>query len=320
MTLFRRRPPSAPGNHADPVADAAAMWLARHQLGSMDAEAFERWRGESPSHAIAFARALATWERFDPLTDAPAMAQQPSMLSRRDMLRAASVVLAVGVAGGGLVAGKAYAWSTATTAVGENRTVRLPDGSTASLNTDSRLSWRFSSTERSLWVERGEVGLRLGEGPSPILRGEHRQILLSAGRFNIRLRNDAIDMLVLDGQARIDHRLVEGGRAAQGGDTTPSLLVSRDAEVVRPATADQVAGMLAWQHGEILFQDATLGTAVEEYNRFLTRKIVIVDRELAEIPVGGRFTSTDPADFLQALSAGLGIRISQSSQSYLLTR
>jgi transmembrane sensor len=318
MALFGRHLYGTRAGGDDPAAAEAAMWLARHQLGTLDAAEFEQWRERSPANAIAFARALATWERFDGETTArPAT---PHRVTRRELLRAAGVVLAVGVAGGGVFTGRAYAWSSATTAVGESRTLRLPDGSTAALNTDSRLSWRFSATERSLWIERGEIGLQLGAGPQPVLHGERRGVLLSAGRFNARLRNDAIDLLVLEGEARIEQRVVKASPDPLNGSAAPSLLVSRDAAIVRSAAPEQVAGTLAWQRGEILFQDATLGTAVEEYNRFLTRKIVIVDRELASIPVGGRFTSTDPREFLEAISAGLDVHVSRSDRAYLLTR
>jgi len=63
------------------------------------------------------------------------------------------------------------------------------------------------------------------------------------------------------------------------------------------------------------------GTAtIASANSYLTRKIIIIDRDLANIPVGGRFTSDDPAAFLRALQVGLGIRVSVSDTSFLLTR
>jgi transmembrane sensor len=323
MTLFGRDMRGARAPSGDPLADDAALWLARHQLGTIDAEAFEAWRGQNPAHAIAFARALAAWERFDggetaEDVDVGVSARHMPGVSRREWLRAAGVVLAVGVAGGGALTGRAYAWSTETTAIGESKAVRLPDGSVARLNTDSRLSWRFSPGERSLWIERGEVALRLGAGPEPMLHGENRIVRLSPGQYNARLRNDALDLLVLAGSARVDQHEVEARKGIEAA--FPTVLISEKAALVREATPRQIASTLAWQKGEILFEDATLGTAVEEYNRFLTRKIVIVDRELATIPVGGRFTSSDPGAFLNAVAAGLDVRVSETDRAYLLTR
>uniref|UniRef100_UPI001FE150FB FecR/PupR family sigma factor regulator n=1 Tax=Novosphingobium rosa TaxID=76978 RepID=UPI001FE150FB len=51
-----------PESMGDPVAAQAALWLARHQLGTLDDKAFQHWRRADPRHALAFARALAAWD------------------------------------------------------------------------------------------------------------------------------------------------------------------------------------------------------------------------------------------------------------------
>jgi transmembrane sensor len=307
----------------DPLAAEAAAWLAKYQLGTIDESAFVAWRDSSMSNAIAFARALATWETADHAVGAAApqlAARDIAVPSRRQFLRAASAVLAVGIVGAGIGTTRAYAWSSVSTKLGENRTIRLPDGSAAALNTDSRLSWRFSGEERMFWVERGEVALDLLHGPKAIVHGDGCDLLLSDGRFNVRLRGTALDLLVLAGKARVSSRAGRRGALVDASRSVSSVLASQDDAIVRPANAEQVDGITAWQHNEILFQDATLSSAVEEYNRFLSRKIVIVDRDLSSIQVGGRFTTTDPSAFLTAVSTGLNVHVSRSPTAYLLTR
>lgn len=295
-----------PDAMGDPIAAQAALWLARHQLGTLEDEAFQHWRQADPRHALAFARALAAWEAAGRLPTA----REPVTMPRRSFIRTAAMVGAVALAGAGGFASRAYAWSTASTALGESRKIALPDGSMAALNTFSRLSWRFSASERTLWVEQGEIALDLVPGPAASLHGEDRLAQLSAGRFNARLRGDTLDLMVLRGNAQAQ---------TVDAQTGHSLLLSRHDAVVRPVSTLQMSTAIAWQQGEILFQDATLGTAVEEYNRYLARKIVIVDADLAAIPVGGRFTSSDPSAFLRAVSMGLGVRVSTSDGGYFLT-
>jgi len=294
----------------DPIGAQAALWLARHQLGTLDAPAFAAWRDADARHALAFARALAAWEGAGQVP-MPVEAAGAAPVSRRALMQAAAAIGAVTLVGAGGFASRAYAWDTASTAVGQSRKIRLPDGSIAALNTFSRLSWRFSSAERTLWVERGEVAVDLVAGPDAVLHGQDRLARLSPGRFNARLRGDTLDLLVLRGRA---------GGLGQTAHSGQSLLMSRRDALVRPVNALQMATTIAWQQGEILFQDATLGTAVEEYNRYLSRKIVIVDPDLAAIPVGGRFTSADPDAFLKAVSVGLGVHVSTSDSGYFLTR
>ena len=311
------------GQARDRDTDAqAALWLARHKLDTIDVAAFEAWRARDIAHAVAFARALALWESVDralPATLAPPPAAvRAPRLQRRQFLQAASAVLAVGLVAIGTGTTRAYAWSSAATRLGENRTIALPDGSAVALNTDSRLSWRFSGTERSFWIERGEIALDLRAGPAATLHGEQSAVLLSGGQFNARLRGEALDLLVQRGRAQ-----VAGDPAApqvEASKGVSSMLVSAGTAVIRPADADQVESITAWQKHEILFLDATLGSAVDEYNRFLPRKIVIVDRELANIPVGGRFVTSNPDAFLHAVATGLNVRVSQSPTAYLLTR
>lgn len=305
----------------DTAAAEAAIWLARYRLGTIDQAAFQIWRDGDAANALAFARALAGWESASGGTrDAMAVAPLPvsgAALSRRTFLRAAAVAV---TATGLITTTRAYAWSSASTEVGENKGIRLPDGSTAELNTNSRLSWRFSARERTLWIERGEVALDLRGGPVAVVRSADRQVSLSQGRFNVRRRDAALDLLVLAGMVRVTGDNQAPGAIVDARKGPSSVLVSQNDAVIRHANAEQVDGITAWQHNEILFQDTTLGSAVDEYNRFLTRKIVIVDRELSSIPIGGRFTTNDPAPFLQAISTSLNVHVSRSSTTYLLTR
>lgn len=290
----------------DALAEQAANWVAQYDLGTIDLAAFEAWRGADMAHAIAFNRALATFESYDGTAT-----MQPSGRSRRTVLRTAGGAAAIAVLAAGGLTTRAYAWTSASTGIGESRKLRLPDGSMAALNTDSCLAWRFSGHERTLWIERGEVAIDLCPGAPATLRGDGRNVALATGRFNARLRGDTLDLLVLRGHAQAGARAV---------GSFHSLLLSTDTPIVRPVSPAQLETAIAWQQGEILLDDATLGTAVEEYNRFLTRKIVIVDPDLATIPVGGRFTSNDPTAFLQAVATGLGVHVSMSDRAYLLTR
>lgn len=294
----------------------AAVWLARLDLGTADPQAFERWRTSHVEHQVAFARVVGASEAA---TADPEALSLTKGLSRRGLLRAGTGVGVFAMLGLGGLSTRAYAWSNATSRIGECRTVRLPDGSGARLNTGSSLSWRFRENRRTLWIERGEVALDIQTGPDCMLHGSGKQVVLSVGRYNARLRGATLDLLVMRGEASVPYDIAAGtpiSRASAG----EGILMPVGLPVVRSTTADELAASLAWQQGEILFQHETLGSAVEDYNRYLNRKIVIVDRDLADIPVGGRFTSNDPGAFLRALNVGLGVQVSSSETGYLLTR
>lgn len=91
--------------------------------------------------------------------------------------------------------------------------------------------------------------------------------------------------------------------------TLQEASLSDTVPLVAPASEERISSATAWQNREIEFDDARLAEAVADYNRYLTRKIVIDDPRLADLRIGGRFSSTDPEAFLQALALGLDLRV-----------
>lgn len=308
------------GSDPEIHAAEAAEWVARHDLGTADMTAFEEWRARSPAHALAFARAYANWERVSPGIGLEAERSAPLPHSRRAMMRAALAGGIIAITGGGLMASRAYAWDRIETGIGETRKLRLADGSLLALNTDSSVAWRVSGGKRRIRLERGEMALEVSPRGAPlVLEGGDLRVSLSDGLFNARLKPGALDVMILRGEAHSAGR--DGGEGASHATAGAYRMLSLSAAGPRvlPASELQVAATLAWQSGEILFQDEALSTAVEEYNRYLDRKIVIGDAELGAIRVGGRFTSTDPTVFFEALDATLDIETRPSEDGYILT-
>lgn len=299
----------------DAELEDAADWFARWQSGSVDESAFARWRDADPAHALAFARVTAAWENST-LSEVRAEGAAQSMPTRRRLVQGGIAAALMATAGSGLVATRAYAWETASTGVGETRKLRLPDGSMAALNTDTALSWRFSSRHRELWLGRGEVAFDLQPGPSARLRTEKDAAALGEGRFNARLHQEALDLIVLRGRAAAWSER----NGAPAAHVRQRLLFTGAGPIVEPVSTDAVDAVLAWQGGEIVFADMPLAGAVAEYNRYLVRKIVIDDRAVGAVRVGGRFQSSDPTDFLHAVSTGLGLRVRAEADGYHLGR
>ncbi len=294
---------------------AAADWFARWQSGSVDEPAFDRWRDADPAHALAFARITAAWER----AGAPEAAELPQYLTRRRVMRTAAGGAIALAAGSTLLASRAYAWDSATTGVGETRRLRLPDNSLAMLNTDTKLSWRFSAARRELWLDHGEVAIDLQPGPTTRFLTPSDAAVLGTGRFNARLRDKMLDLIVLRGEAAALASDASGA-AQRRAKPYQRLSFTGAMPAVSPVSANSVEAALAWQSGDVLFVDTPLADAVAEYNRYLPHKIVIDDPAVGSIRVGGRFLSSDPSDFLQAVSASLGVRVRSSDNGFHLSK
>ncbi|PZO06152.1 MAG: iron dicitrate transport regulator FecR [Alphaproteobacteria bacterium] len=320
-TMMKAPPEFESGSAAEPSAgaarraadalDEAALWLSRLDSGTADPEAFERWRAADPARAIACARVAAAWSALD---DTPAVLAAPphKALSRRAALMSFGG-LALAVVGVG-VSGKVLAREQAKTGVGERRTIRLGPGARVDLNTDSHVFWRAGPDLVTLWLERGEIAVSAAAGAATVhVRGEGVEWRLAPGRYNARLDDDRLELTTLDGMA-------ESRRPRPVRLTPGKRLILRDGVVsTGEAPGSALARATAWPQGEIVFEDAPLEEAVAEYNRYLERKLTIADPQIAHLRIGGRFTSSDPSDFLAALQAVLPVRAQSSGAGVVLT-
>lgn len=305
--------PSPLDDAPDDIAAQAASWLTRLDMGVADQEAFERWRDADPRHAVAFAKAAALWSdlaRVGRALDQPASVPAPGpRLSRRRLLEAAGIG-AVTVLGGG-AATRAFARQRLVSAVGQRLNRHLADGAIMTLNTDTEVRWREHRDRVEVWLQRGEVGLTPADRPFVLRASAETVHLQPRGRYNARMRGPVIDVTVLSGRAMT---------SSVSAMSAYNLTLTASGALTRPTAAPELLSIEAWPRGEVVFEDEPLSVAVEEYNRYLSRKLMIVDPQLAAVRVGGRFTSSDPADFLQALSASLGVTARRVGDDVILTR
>jgi transmembrane sensor len=302
------------------LSDEAIAWLVALDGGTADEAAFETWRNADPRHAAAFAQVAATWRRTaDPrlagLIDhsAEALPQAegpaPKMVSRRTVTRGTlAALVGLGSAGAFLAwPGRTYA----ATAVGERRTIRLPDGSHAILNTDTRLAWRFDK-QRDVWVERGEAALLVRHGAQPLrLHSNPISAGLSDGKFSFRLGAESAQLLVLAGRATADRGIVVAGSV---------LTIVADKARIAALSPQAITAATAWQDGRIVFNGMTLNSAIAEYNRYLPEKIVLGEVDLGATQLGGAFQIDDPDPFLIGLQESFGIQYRRQGGQIVLFR
>jgi transmembrane sensor len=311
------------------LSDRAIEWLVALDCGTADNQAFEAWRNSDPRHAAAFAQVAATWrrtadQRLSVLLDQPADASPPpetepdrpvpAKVSRRAVAGGA-VAAMLGLGG----IGAFLAWprrAFASTGVGERQTVRLPDGSHAMLNTDTRVAWRFEDG-RDFWIERGEAILLVREAEKPFrIYSDPIDARLSEGRFNIRFEPTSGQLLVLAGRAAAVYR----GTLAETLHAGSALTVSEGTARIAEMSPDAIAAATAWQHGEIVFNGMPLDQAIAEFNRYLPYKIVLQNADLANTQLGGAFQIADPEAFLLALREGFDIYHRRRGNQILLFR
>jgi transmembrane sensor len=144
---------------------------------------------------------------------------------------------------------------------------------------------------------------------------------LAAGQFNARLRPAGLDLIVLAGQAAVETAAGAASAKVIGpADARQALEITAHRIDVVATPEAEVQSVQAWRRGEIVFEGQALSDAVEEYNRYLTRKLVIADDRAGTLRLGGRFLTGDPDSFLDALRTTFGLRIIDDGSSRILLK
>jgi len=309
------------GQERESLIAEAAEWLARLDVGRASPAELDAWRAADPRRAAAFAEVAATWDRLGEL---PAPATLPQATSRRAFLGGALAASVVGVGVLGWLERDYFLRRRIVTAVGERRTLSLPDGSSMDLNTDTEVYWKFDDQVRKLWLHRGEAALSVAADlVRPFLLVTAQGLTtLAAGQFNARLRAGELELWVLSGQALIKTVSGQNNEVTVASASDPRRKLTTDGQQfgVAPAQEEAVRTVQAWRRGEIIFNGQPLSEAVEEYNRYLARKFVIGDQKVGGLRLGGRFLTDDPQRFLGALRSTFGIKVTDDGSSPIVLK
>lgn len=292
------------------VADReASAWLVRLGESSVTADTlaeFQSWRS-NPENAAAYQRVESLWRKTGALGGHPdiraatreALAVRPNgrkAVTRRTWAAVAATG-AVAVAGLGLGAVWMQSRGVYETGVGEQRLVRLEDGSTVRLDTASRLRVQFRRDRR-------DIALEAGQALFTVAADRDRLFTVTAGQtrvtaigtiFDVRRNPEGARVTLLEGTVDVRNDRV----ADQSWRLVPGQQIVATASA-RPKAVD-AALETSWAQGRLVFQNAALRDAVVEVNRYLPDKIVL-DADLVETrALNGVFTAGDGDAFVAAV-------------------
>jgi transmembrane sensor len=311
----------------------AADWVVRFDTGEVTAEdyaRFQEWQSRSPLHREAAQRLAGVFSGLDALKACadpfPAAAAERWLrreppwhavieMPWRKIAYAAACLLAV--AAGGLF----YAhWQTPPpvvltyeTAVGGQKTVALPDGSTALLNTDSKLVAEFSGEERNIRIARGEVYFDVfhnDKRPFTVFSGGRRVRDIGTA-FDVRLRRQALEVTVTKGAVELAvlAEAAQPTKAQRLGVLTQgqNAVFDDKIEYLRPLSDTEINRQLAWRQGVLVYAGEPLARVVADVSRYTKVKIELGSPRLAELPVGGYFEIDKIGAMFEALENNFGI-------------
>jgi transmembrane sensor len=355
-----------PSSIREQIAAEADEWLLKlHVADRPNAlrEEFTDWLMQSPAHIETYLAASRAWHalavpnRGDWSAEALISAgrvegetgnviplrgpDQPATLAGYSLrppvvwtrwLSRAAVLAVVAVAGAWVLYGYAPSESDLKTAIGEQRSVTLADGSVVFLNTSSELKLHWTASERHIELLRGEARFQVAKNPArPFVVATPEATVRAVGTvFNVRTGEATTQVAVLEGRVKVNAIPTEKGAdvnpradgqnvAQPKARAAPDLLLAAGqraavtSDGIEPEVGPPIERVAAWTQRRLVFRGDPLRAVVAEFNRYRLQALVLDDPSLAEIRINGVFDLDDHASLVAYLRNFESVRVEQRS-------
>ena len=299
------------------VLDAAIAWqLTLDSSSPLEREEFVKWHAAHEEHARAWRQLGMLDQRFS-VASGPA---RTALLQSRESIRrrvrklgsgVASIVAVIGLA---LFAGDRYLpvdyWlADQRTATGEQRTLRLSDGTLINLNTHSAVDVRFDEKQRRVILQDGEILVETGHGDARPFIVETREGSMRALGTRVLVKRE-------DEGTRLS--VLQSAVAAHPESSAEEQILREGQQVLMrnnglgPIIALNL-GADAWTRGMLVVDNARLEDLVHELGRYRRGHLGIAP-EVADLRITGSFPLHDTDLALSALLPTLPVQIEQHTQ------
>lgn len=308
----------------------AATWMALLHSPERSAAieaGLRRWIGEDPAHAGAWEVATELWN------ESAAFSQRPlqwGLAQRSPRVRMPSLLFGIVLM---LLILSMIGWqltdlrgNVISTAVGEQKTINLTDGSRVELNTDTHLLLKFDSHSRTVELRSGEAYFSVAHEPRPfvVLAGDRRVIAVGTA-FTVRRepsKKDAITVTLIEGRVAVDSTKFRNVSPSPLGPdvvflaTGQRLRLRRDAPTAVDTPAMDIA--TGWMRGQIILDHTALREAAAEFNRYGVTRIEVGSAAVGQIPVGGIFRLGDAKSFARAVAQAHHLKLLSHDRQIVL--
>jgi transmembrane sensor len=320
----------------------AAAWIVRlhgpHRSPEIEA-AFRDWLAAHPENGKQFERVTEVWDAGSsvPVPGAPRLIRWKELHNGPKWSLAAAILLLVcGLLGWGTW--RVWANPTYTTGVGEQRVVRLDDGTRLSLNSGTHVRITYSDLERRVELARGEAYFEVAHNPERpfiVIAGNH-QVIAIGTTFVVRYETAQTAVTLLEGRVAVAPvpETSEGPKsagtdrhstssvpasspngegtgvrdAAQREGLEQELILSPGERVTfaigreRRLDEPRIEAVTAWRRGEVMLDNTELADAVAELNRYDKTTLVIDDPKIAVLNISGIYQAGDSGGFARTIA------------------
>jgi len=335
--------------------EEAAAWLL--QLESDDTDGcrarFRSWLEYSAEHVQAFLETSAAYRDLDALPDcgidlsglvreaaaevetnvtalpyAERIGRPPTFETQarskhrhwRPIATAAAVAAAVSL----IVLSPSELFSSAyTTKIGEQRVIKLSDGSIMRLNTHSKVKVLFSKKERRIELLEGEALFAVARDTGRPFRvlTDSASVQALGTQFDVYRQTGETTVSVVEGAVKIS----PSGAAITKSPPTMSLTADEGADVksdgrIVKQRPGQVSRAIAWQQRQLDFNHATLQEVAREFNRYNALQIRVEDPAVGARVLNGVFNADEPGALLNFLAREPDLQIRHVGNEVVVKR
>jgi transmembrane sensor len=198
-----------------------------------------------------------------------------------------------------------------------NRSATLPDGSKVILGANTLVNVDFTGPLRRLDLAAGEAYFKVQHDrrhPFIVHAGEVSVTAVGTA-FDVHRLSDTVTVTVEEGVVEVTSVTPTSGdrhhpatlRAGAGYQVS----YSSAKRTVSIASIDPSA-ILAWRNGELAYVHESLGSVIEDLNRYSARKIIIQDPEIAALPFTGTAFASSVDDWLEAVKQAYPVGVGES--------
>jgi transmembrane sensor len=230
------------------------------------------------------------------------------------------------------------------TAVGDQRAIKLSDGSVIHLNTHSRAEVRYSEHTRTVRLVEGEALFTVAHDtarPFFVLTDSAR-IRAVGTQFDVyRASTTATRVAVVDGVVQVSSPPDATGIAPVASPESPPPAATQSTQrtdrkeegVVRLAAGDQaeinlgrivktaapnVQRAVAWRARRLMFPGDRVADIAEEFNRYNRIRIRVEGETIRERRMSGVFDADDPSPLVQFLARDPNVAVTKSADEILI--
>jgi transmembrane sensor len=293
-------------------------------LSATERDTLACWLDESTSHRVAYLQMQQAWGRADRL--AALRAPSPMREARSDrgfgLPRFAAIAAVLTICLGG--AGWYYYASgpsnqTYATEIGQHQAVRLADGTRIELNTDSRLQTQMTGSARTMRLEKGEAYFDVVHDVSRpfVVFAGNRKITDIGTKFSVRLDGDQVRVLVREGEVKVE--TLDGRAVAPAVVAGHAVVAQGNGLLVTDRAPREVTRELSWRSGVLVFDQETLAAAAEEFNRYNSKKVVVLGKA-RDLHIGGRFRANNADVFASLIQAGMDVNVRYAGDEIIISK